>query len=357
PLEEAPTGRLDLVAAGTGPDGFAAAYERGGQPLRYVGDAHGDVSPQMVSSFGRPIVEQPATPACPQCDEPGHNTANPGFTAREEGRRRGSMRGMSQPLDQAHVLLTGATGFVGQAVLEKLLSAYPTTRITVLVRPRGEITAQQRIEKLLRKPVFRPWREEVGEDAATAALAERVTVLSGDLGDLPPLPGDLDVVIHSASTVSFDLPVDEAFAANVSGPVSLYDALRDTGSDPHVVHVSTSYVAGLRKGVAEERTLDHHIDRNAELASALAARTAVEEDSRSPRVLGDLIGKAQAEHRRAGPQAVADAAEALRVEWVKDQLVEHGRTRARSLGWPDVYTFTKAMGERAAEELWAGAGH
>jgi len=264
---------------------------------------------------------------------------------------------MSQPLDQAHVLLTGATGFVGQAVLEKLLSAYPTTRITVLVRPRGEITAQQRIEKLLRKPVFRPWREEVGEDAATAALAERVTVLSGDLGDLPPLPGDLDVVIHSASTVSFDLPVDEAFAANVSGPVSLYDALRDTGSDPHVVHVSTSYVAGLRKGVAEERTLDHHIDRNAELASALAARTAVEEDSRSPRVLGDLIDKAQAEHRRAGPQAVADAAEALRVEWVKDQLVEHGRTRARSLGWPDVYTFTKAMGERAAEELWAGAGH
>ncbi|GAA4414727.1 HAD-IB family hydrolase [Georgenia halophila] len=264
---------------------------------------------------------------------------------------------MSQPLDQAHVLLTGATGFVGQAVLEKLLSAYPTTRITVVVRPRGELTAERRVEKLLRKPVFGPWRERVGEEAATAAVAERVSVVSGDLGDLPPLPDDVDVVVHSASTVSFDLPVDEAFAANVGGPISLYEALLANGSDPHVVHVSTAYVAGLRKGVAEERSLDHSIDRDVELASAVAARTAADDESRTPEVLSRLIDKAKAEHRRAGPQAVAEAAEALRVEWVKDQLVEHGRTRALSLGWPDVYTFTKAMGERVAEDLWAGNGH
>jgi HAD superfamily hydrolase (TIGR01490 family) len=37
--------------------------------------------------------------------------------------------------------------------------------------------------------------------------------------------------------------------------------------------------------------------------------------------------------------------------------VDYGRSRALSLGWPDVYTFTKALGERVAEELWAGQGH
>ncbi|GAA4287028.1 HAD-IB family hydrolase [Georgenia daeguensis] len=264
---------------------------------------------------------------------------------------------MSQPLDQAHVLLTGATGFVGQAVLEKLLSSYPTTRISVLVRPRGELSAEQRVAKLLRKQVFKAWRRSVGEEAAAAAFAERVHVISGDLGELPPLPGDVDVVIHSASTVSFDLPVDEAFTANVGGPVSLYEALTATGADPHVVHVSTSYVAGLRKGVAEERALDHEIDREVELASAVAAREAAEKESRTPEVLGRLLDEAKQEHRRAGARAVADAAEAARVEWVRQQLVEHGRTRALSLGWPDVYTFTKAMGERVAEEMWAGAGH
>jgi HAD superfamily hydrolase (TIGR01490 family) len=33
--------------------------------------------------------------------------------------------------------------------------------------------------------------------------------------------------------------------------------------------------------------------------------------------------------------------------------VEYGRARAQTLGWPDVYTLTKALGERAVEELAA----
>lgn len=267
------------------------------------------------------------------------------------------MRGMPHPLDKAHVLLTGATGFVGQAVLERLLSGHPDAHITLLVRPRGDITAAQRVAKLLRKPVFRPWREAVGKEGAEAALQDRISVIEGDLGAVPALPGDLDVVIHSASTVSFDLPIDEAFVANVAGPASLYEALQATGGDPHVVHVSTAYVAGARKGVAEERSLDHEIDHLRELDSAVAARAAAENDSRTPSVLGGLNEKAEAEHRRAGPRAVAAATEALRQEWVTDRLVDAGRIRAQSLGWPDVYTFTKAMGERVAEGMWAGAGH
>lgn len=264
---------------------------------------------------------------------------------------------MSDPLKNAHVLVTGATGFVGQAVVEKLLSAYPSTRITVLVRPRGALSAQARVDKLLRKPVFGSWRERIGTEAADAQAAERITVLAGDLGDVPALPGDLDVVIHSASTVSFDLPIDEAFASNVGGPVNLYEALAASGSDPHVVHVSTCYVAGLRKGLSEERSLDHQVDREAEMARALAARTDTEIASRRPQLLGKLVAKARSQHRRAGAQAVAKAAEEARRAWVTEQLVDAGRTRATSLGWPDVYTFTKALGERVAEDLWAGTGH
>ncbi|TRW45369.1 HAD-IB family hydrolase [Georgenia yuyongxinii] len=264
---------------------------------------------------------------------------------------------MSSSLDGAHVLLTGATGFVGQAVLEKLLSSYPSTRVSVLVRPRGDLTAQQRVDKLMRKPVFRSWRDAVGEEAAAVAVRERVTVIEGDLGALPALPGDVDVVLHSASTVSFDLPIDEAFAANVGGPLSLYEALTATGSDPHVVHVSTSYVAGLRKGVAEERSLSHQVDHHLEHEQALAARGEAERASRSPEVLRTLLADAQAKHRRAGAGAVAEAAEEARQDWVRHELVEAGRTRAHTLGWTDVYTFTKALGERVAEDLWARAGH
>ncbi len=49
----------------------------------------------------------------------------------------------------------------------------------------------------------------------------------------------------------------------------------------------------------------------------------------------------------AGAPVLADKTERLREEWVKDQLVEAGRARARALGWPDAYAYTKALGERA----------
>lgn len=259
-------------------------------------------------------------------------------------------------LDGAHVLLTGGTGFLGQATLEKLLSAYPSTRVSLLIRERRGVPAASRLESLMLKPVFRSLRERIGPDEWERTVSERVSLIEGHLGDVT-LPGDIDVVIHAASTVSFDRPIDEAFATNVSGVVALYEALAAAGADPHVVHVSTAYVAGMRKGVVPEASLEHSIDWRGELASARATRTDVERDSRRPETLRKLAGQAQHQHRKAGPQSVAAAAEEARREWVAKRLVDYGRARAQSLGWPDVYTFTKALGERAAEELWAGQGH
>jgi hypothetical protein len=205
---------------------------------------------------------------------------------------------------------------------------------------------------LLRKNVFRPLAELLGADGLARAVQQRVSVIEGDLRSVT-LPADLDVVIHGASTVSFDPPVDEAFRTNVSGVATLYEAL--TGS-PHVVHISTAYVAGTRKGVVAEAALDHEVDWRLELEMALAARTDVERDSRRPEVLRQVLAKASEEHAKAGPQSTAADAERLRTEWVTRRLVDYGRTRAQSLGWPDVYTLTKALGERAAEQLWAKAG-
>jgi alcohol-forming fatty acyl-CoA reductase len=264
-----------------------------------------------------------------------------------------------RPLEQlsgAHVLLTGGTGFLGQATLEKLLSAYPTTRMSVLIRGRRGAPAARRLETLMLKPVFKSWRERTGDDKWQQAVSERVSLIEGDLGDVT-LPSDIDVVIHAASSVAFDRPIDEAFATNVSGVVALYQALAAASADPHVVHVSTAYVAGVRKGVVPEAALEHTVDWRAELASARTTRADVERDSRRPETLRKLAARARGQHGKAGPQSVAAAAEEARQEWVTKRLVDYGRSRAQSLGWPDVYTFTKALGERAAEELWAGQGH
>jgi alcohol-forming fatty acyl-CoA reductase len=255
----------------------------------------------------------------------------------------------------SHVLLTGATGFLGQATLERLLTSYPDTRVSVLIRPRGDRCAIDRLSALLRKNVFRPLVERLGADELARVVRQRVTVLEGSL-DSVSLPTDLDVVIHGASTVSFDPPVDEAFHTNVSGVATLYEALAAAGGTPHVVHVSTAYVAGTRKGVVAEAALDHDVDWQLELEMALAARADVERDSRRPEMLRRALAQAGDQHSKAGPQSTAADAERLRSDWVTRRLVDYGRTRAQSLGWPDVYTLTKALGERVAEQLWARTG-
>ncbi|NQX33414.1 SDR family oxidoreductase [Herbiconiux sp. VKM Ac-2851] len=260
-------------------------------------------------------------------------------------------------LGSSHVLLTGATGFVGQAVLERLLSSHPDTRVSLLIRPKSRTTGETRLQTLLKKPVFRTWREAVGEAEVERTIRERLTVIQGDLANPGELPGDIDVVLHGASTVSFDPPIDEAFQTNVDGATGLYGALLASGSDPHVVHVSTAYVGGMRKGVSPEAPLEHEIDWRAENAAAKSARRRVEMASRQPEVLRGLLAKSRAKLGKVGPQAVAADAEAARIEWVTKRLIDHGRIRAESLGWTDVYTLTKAFAERAAEELWGTAGH
>ena len=188
-------------------------------------------------------------------------------------------------------------------------------------------------------------------------MADRVAVVEGDLADVPALPDDLDAVVHCAGDVSFDPPVDEGFTTNVIGTRDLLDRIDEaqaaSGRDIHYVHISTAYVAGRRRGSIPEASVEHDVDLETELAWGLAQRQEVEHRSRGVDVLIKERKKAEKEHSRAGLLTAARATEAARKQWVKDELVRIGTERARSLGWTDCYTFTKAMGERVVER-WAG---
>ena len=263
---------------------------------------------------------------------------------------------IAKKLAGKRVLLTGVTGFLGQAVFERFLLDFPDTKLLLLVRPQLGSTGRQRVESLLSRPTFNALRDHVGIDGIMRMLDERVEVIDGDFSeDLPALPRDIDVVVHCAAAVSFDPPIDEGFRTNLLGAVRFYEAVVAGGSRPHLVHVSTAYVAGNRKGVIPEATLDHRVGWREEAQLALQARSDVEAASRRPELLDDFLAKAKKEHGRAGPRSVADDAEERRKAWVTKRLVNYGRARAQTLGWPDNYTFTKAMGERAVEELAAQA--
>src|SRR3972149_2964695 len=66
------------------------------------------------------------------------------------------------------VLVTGVTGFLGQAVFERLLLDFPDTRVALLVRPQLGSSGRQRVEALMGRPVFDALRERAGGDGGMA---------------------------------------------------------------------------------------------------------------------------------------------------------------------------------------------
>ena len=82
-------------------------------------------------------------------------------------------------------------------------------------------------------------------------------------------------------------------------------------------------------------------------------RDLIEAESRTSERLTALRKEAEREHRQAGFLTTAADTERRRLDWVQTALVKAGTERARSLGWTDVYTFTKALGERVVADVGA----
>ncbi|MDO5682196.1 MAG: HAD-IB family hydrolase [Propionibacteriaceae bacterium] len=255
------------------------------------------------------------------------------------------------------IVLTGVTGFIGEQILWKILTELPDTKAGVLVRRKGSASARDRMIQLVKKRIFADIREAAG--GAEELLDARVEVIEGDLPNVPDLPRDTDVLIHCAGDVSFDPPIDQAFKTNVLGTKALLDKFREAMSDddgnlvkvPHYVHVSTAYTAGRRRGAIPEKAHEHDVDYQVETEWALKLAERIEIESRSPERLTELREQAEKEHRQAGFLTTAADTERRRKEWVHEQLVLAGTERARSVGWTDVYTFAKAMGERIVADL------
>ena len=255
------------------------------------------------------------------------------------------------------IVMTGVTGFIGEQLLWKILTELPETRPSVLVRRKGSASARDRMIAVVKKPIFDDVRDAAG--GAAELLDSRIDVIEGDLPNVPQLPTDLDIVVHCAGDVSFDPPIDQAFATNVIGTKALLDRMLDAVTDengqrrtvPHYVHISTAYTAGRRRGAIPEAPHIHDIDYDAEATAGIAMRDLIEEESRTSAQLAKLRKEAEREHRQAGFLTTAADTERRRIEWVQAELVKAGTERARSLGWTDAYTFTKALGERVVADV------
>jgi fatty acyl-CoA reductase len=261
------------------------------------------------------------------------------------------------------ILLTGGTGFLGTALVEKILRSLPELgRLYLLIRASRDRSAAARFEKdVLGSAAFRKLREERGEDFS-GYVAGKVCVLEGDvhapsLGleeeDLAELSREVDVVIHSAASVVFDAPLDAAVESNVHGTLGLLRLARGWERRPLFLHVSTAYVAGMREGDAPEEPPGDAspsgtpLDPYEEVSRLEGVVREVEEASKERSLLRRFETEAKRELGMVGEEEeVAERTDQLRRAWMRERLVERGTERARALGWHDVYTFTKSLAER-----------
>jgi HAD superfamily hydrolase (TIGR01490 family) len=260
------------------------------------------------------------------------------------------------------ILVTGSTGFLGKSIVEKCLRSIPEiARINLAIRSSARRPALERLEReVLTSPAFKRLKEQLGEEGFAQLVKAKLDVVEIDLGSDGLGLTDrgreqlrsCDIVIHSAAAVEFDNPADLSAQTNLLGAARMVEALKATGSLPHLVHISTAYVGGMLRGlVREEPPLDPGLNWRHEAAVLANLRGPVEEESRQPEVLNRLRREARSRMGPAGTPAVARATERLRDRWVKDRLVERGRVHANAMGFSDIYSFTKAMAEHAVVEL------
>lgn len=165
-------------------------------------------------------------------------------------------RRIPEPSSDGVILLTGATGFVGMAVLARLLER-TDRQILSLVRARSQDEAGTRLDSVMRSLFEDPERYE-----------HRVQAVRGDITapwlGLDPaarerIALEVDEIIHGAASVAFDLPLAQSRQINVEGTrrvLALADTCATRGNGlRRLTYVSTAYVAGERGGVALEGEL------------------------------------------------------------------------------------------------------
>lgn len=238
-----------------------------------------------------------------------------------------------------HVLITGTTGFLGKAVLEKLIRSVPDIGgIYLLVRgnarhPNGR---ERFFSEIASANVFDYLRAEdiAGFDQF---LETRVHCVTGELtrprfglsdDEYEALADRVDLVINSAASVNFREELDKALSINTLCLNNVAVFARRAGNIP-VVQVSTCYVNGMNSGEISEDVIKPagaDIPRNAggwyETGSLI-------------RLLQDKITDVRS--RYAG-------------KMLEKKLVELGIREANHYGWSDTYTFTKWLGEQRLME-------
>jgi long-chain acyl-CoA synthetase len=275
------------------------------------------------------------------------------------------------------VFLLGGTGFLGKVCLSMLLDRFPGIgRVYLMVRASTEAESESRFwESVVPSPALDPLRARY-RDGLEDLLREKIVVVGGDITHenlglseeaAARVAADIDVLVNSSGRVTFNPPLEAALKTNVTGTLNTL-AFAKRMRRPALVHVSTCFVAGNRSGEIWENepllgyfprkgveTSEFSVEKEIDDCERLAARVRDESQDKS---LADrfreLARKRFFEEGRDpdDEKAMGLAIARERKNWIRSRLTELGIRKAQDWGWPNIYTYTKSLGEQlvAAEK-------
>lgn len=233
------------------------------------------------------------------------------------------------------ILITGSTGFLGKLLVEKILRVQPAVKkLYLLVRAADAASAEQRVfSDVIEMDLFNVLRKKYGLAGFQSFIQEKVVPLAGDIiyenfgldnSRADALSKDIDVIINGAATTNFYERYDVALASNALGPRNACEFAKKCPNLKLLLHISTAFVAGTQEGLLLEKAFQngetlregYYMDIEAEL---------------------QLVDKIKSE--------LTAAKSGTSEQLEKSTMKELGLKRACHFGWPNVYTFTKTMGE------------
>ncbi|XP_076114354.1 fatty acyl-CoA reductase 1-like isoform X1 [Mytilus galloprovincialis] len=226
---------------------------------------------------------------------------------------------VSEYYTDKNVFITGATGFIGKVLLEKLLRSCPNVgNLYLLVRPKKSQDCHQRITEISQSPVFDKVRAE------NPNFDKKLIPIHGDITqeglgiseeNVELLENHVNIVFHSAATIRFDEPLSNSEEIDSSSAKS--------GSALRVAMEMN--VLGVRKMIQlcnNFKKLEVFV--HVSTAYANCDRPFIEEMVYQPSV---------------EPQKLIDA-----LDWLDDEMLD--QITSKLIGdKPNTYTFTKQLAE------------
>ncbi|XP_072948538.1 putative fatty acyl-CoA reductase CG5065 [Epargyreus clarus] len=143
------------------------------------------------------------------------------------------------------IFITGATGFLGIVLVEKLLRSCPDLKtLYLLMRPKKGQSAEERLQEYINSVVFNRIHKECPKNLHKLRLVPG-DMLKEELGmsilDQEEVQRECQIVFHCAATVRFDMFIREAVEMNVCGTVKILKFAETMQNLEVFLHMSTAY--------------------------------------------------------------------------------------------------------------------